>query len=309
MRDFLRGILLRRFVATAADGALGWLGARRREFRIAAAAGESVPWQVKPVVELVMLLIVMKRHGVRSRTLDGLRDFALAEVEGFDWHGLASFEPSAATPMASVAELCALESRPPPFEMEFFDLLRGTGFFEGMDRFPYREMDIAYGYSRIGIPGQEARLAAWFTSTAFGRGQILARYTLDDLYSLTHAIFYLTDMGRRDAGAVLDAATAARLRRALVALTAMLMRADNVDLLGELLLCWIFTGLAPTVRERAVFRAGMERVLATVTPDGAVAPRAAVKRRSDEGEATFAELYHTTLVGAMLFSLAARRRI
>jgi hypothetical protein len=65
----------------------------------------------------------------------------------------------------------------------------------------------------------------------------------------------------------------------------------------------------PTVRERAVFRAGMERVLATVTPEGAVAPREAVKRRADDGEATFAELYHTTLVGAMLFSLAARRRI
>ncbi|HET6233099.1 MAG TPA: hypothetical protein VFE05_23685 [Longimicrobiaceae bacterium] len=309
MLGTLKAVVMQRAAQKSARAAIGWLGEHQSSFRIAGMASETLPWQIKPVSELVMMLTVLTRHGVRSRTLDSLTAFALAETEAFDWHDLAAFEPSAATPLAGLAEFFALHGRPPPFEMEYFDFLRAIDFFEGMDRFPYREMDTAYCYSRIGIPGQQEKMNLWFGSTAFGRGQSLTRYTLDDLYSLTHAIFYLTDMGRRPLHGNLPAEMLERLHRELVALTAMLMRADNIDLMGELLLCWILSGVAPGTRDRTVFRAGMERVLATVTPDGAVAPRNEVKRRSDAGGAGFGELYHTTLVCAMLFTLAGKRRI
>jgi hypothetical protein len=41
-------------------------------------------------------------------------------------------------------------------------------------------MDVAYCFSRIGVPNQQSKINPWFTGTAFGRRQRLARYTLDD---------------------------------------------------------------------------------------------------------------------------------
>ncbi|MFV2072661.1 MAG: hypothetical protein ACC742_08415 [Thermoanaerobaculales bacterium] len=301
--------MVRRGARQAAGKAFAWLEANRGNFRISRERTDIMPWRVKPIGELIFLLTVLKGYGLRLRVLDELTRFALEEAATFDWQELAAFDPSAATPLAFIADFYALENRPAPFDMEYFEFLRKTEFFEGIDRLPYREMDVAYCYSRLGIPDQQGKLKMWFASTTFGRRQHLARYTIDDIYSLTHAIFYLTDVGLQPVAGTLDGVTVHRLQRELVALTAIMMRADNIDVLGELLLCWIFCGLAPTAFETTVFAAGLERVLAFASVEGAVAPRHRVRERANAAEATFGELYHTTLVAALLFSLAARRKI
>jgi len=306
----LKRLVLRRQTDQAAKAALAWLHAHTDSFRIAETRDEQgTPWTIKPLGELLFMLIILKRHGVRRREIEGMSAFALREADTFDWHELAAYDPSAATPMAFIAEFFALHDRPAPFETTYFDFLRRIDFFEGMDRFPYREMDLAYSFSRIGVPNEQPRINLWFASTAFGRGQNLARYTIDDLYSLTHAVMYLTDVGLVPPHGHLDPSVLERLHRELVTLTAMMLRADNTDVLGELLLCWILAGIAPTPFERSIFAAGLRRMFGSTATDGAVAPTSRIKLRADAGEATFAELYHTTLVSAILFSLAARRAL
>jgi Domain of unknown function (DUF6895) len=307
MREVSRNFAIRRVARRAARKAVTWLEAHREGFRISLDSTEGVPWRVKQIGELMFTLTVLKRHDSRPRALDGLTRFALEEAATFDWHELAAYDPSAATPIAILADFYALENQAVPFDMEYFDLLRQVDYFEGMDRLPFRDMDVAYCFSRIGVPNQQSKINLWFTGTAFGRRQRLARYTLDDLYSLTHAIFYLTDVGLEPI--TLDAVTLRRLHYELVALTAIMMRADNVDVLAEFLLCWVCCGLTPTGPRAIIFRAGMERIFAAISDEGAVAPTNRIKQRADSGEATFEELYHTTLVAVMLFSLVAGRKI
>ncbi|MFP2905400.1 DUF6895 family protein [Pyxidicoccus sp. 3LFB2] len=309
MLGTLKGFVTRHYTDKAAREALNWLDAHQQHFRISADSKQDIPWRIKPIIELTFLLTSLKRNGVQDRALDRLSQFALAEAATFDWHQLASFDPSAATPLALIADFFALENQPPPFEMAYFDYLRQIEFFEGMDRVPYREMDLIYCYDCIGIPDPQRRMQGLFDSTAFGRRQIPARYTINDLYSLTHAIFYLTSVGQHSAAKHLDADTLARLNRELVSLTALMMRGDNVDVLGELLMCWYFCGIVPTEFERTIFTAGLERVLGSITPDGAIASTRRLKKRSETGEATFSELYHTTLVASLLFSLVAKRKL
>jgi hypothetical protein len=309
MLGILKGLVTRHYIGKAARKTFDWLAAHEQDFRISTLGNQAIPWRIKPIGELTFLLTTLKRQGVQDEVLDRLSKFALAELSSFDCHELAAFDPSSATPVALIADFFALANQPPPLEMAHFEYLCEIDFFEGMDRVPYREMDMAYCYSRIGFPDRQHTMKGWFASTAFGRRQSLTRYTSDDLYSLTHAIFYLTSVGQHSASKHLDGETLGRLRRELVALTAMTMRADNVDVLGELLMCWYFCEIVPTEFEQTLFTAGLERVLASCSPDGSVAPTRLIKKRADTGEAHFNELYHTTLVAAILLSLVAKRKL
>lgn len=296
-------------IGKSAKLSMAWLLAHRHDFIISINDSgkidrqDPIPWRIKPVGELLFLVLVLKRHGILNKEVRALGDFVEQEVGKFDWHALAAYDPSAATPLAMVADYFKFEGLPPPFEIDHFNLMNEIGYFDGMDRVPYREMDMEYSFWRIGIDRRDFDLARIFDRTAFGRGQHLPRYSVDDTYSLTHAIFYLTDVGRRPIGDVLSQETIARLRQQLKELTVIFIRSDNVDVLGELLINWIFLGFEREPLEELVFQKALLRVLANQSKNGAIASKAMSAQRAREGTATFLELYHTTLVGTMLLNL------
>ena len=307
MIRYFQTLLDRQMIARLGKHSIEWLCRHEDDFKIARAANDPVPWQVKPIAELMFLLTALKRHGLRSASLDRLSEGALTDAAKFDWHELAAYDPSAATGMALVADFFHCQERPAPFDDRFFSFLNDIGYFEGMDRLPYRDMDLAYNLARVVSTDYEKDIAVWFRSTAFGRRQHVVRYSIDDVYSLTHAIFYLTDLGLRAPDTLLDAETAERLRTELATLTGAMLRADNTDVLGELLLCWLFCGIERTGLNGIIFEHGLRQMMAAVT-DGAVAPTVAIFRQARAGEATFKQLYHTTLVGAFLFNLLSENK-
>jgi hypothetical protein len=270
--------------------------------------GNPVPWRIKQLSELMLFLIIVARHEASHKRLGVLERFALDEARKFDWHELAAFDPAAATPLALVLEFFEFHGREAPFEIEYFRQLEVSGYFAGMDRLPYREMDIAYALSRTGRPAAAEHLPHLFADTCFGRGQLIPRYSVDDIYSLTHSIFYLTDVGCRSVDRMLPPEMLLRLRSELIALTVAMLRYDNLDVLGELLLCWIMCGFVPQGNERAIFEAGLTRMMQGVTADGAVPPTSTARHRFVKGDIGFADVYHTTLVAGILFALASKRR-
>jgi hypothetical protein len=299
----LEVLLTKNRAARTAKSTLQWLCEHEQNFSISPAPTEAVPWHVKPLAELMFLLTALKRHGLATPAVERLSEGALADASVFDWHELAAYDPSAATGMTIVADFFQSFGRPVPFDQSYFSLMNGIDYFDGIDRLPYREMDLVYNLGRIVAPEYERTLSSWFRSTAFGRQQHVVRYSIDDLYSITHAVFYLTDLGLRDVELVLDRDTAERLRSELATLTAAMLRADNRDVLGELLLCWLFCGVENNPLNRTIFNHALQQMLASVTDAGAVAPTNEIFRQSVSGQASFNKLYHTTLVGAFLFAL------
>lgn len=284
-----------------------WLCRQEDGFRISRESDAAVPWKVKPIAELMFLLSALKRHGLNNRTLDNLSAGVMSEARSFDWHELAAYDPSAATGMALVADFFRSFNQPAPFDERYFRLLNDIDYFQGMDRLPYREMDLAWCLARTISVDYDKAIPAWFASTTFGRGQHVIRYTIDDIYSLTHAVFYLTDLGLRSPDGLLDAPVAARLREELAMLTAAMVRADNTDVLGELMLCWLFCGVEHTPLNRIIFDTALDVMMNAVTAEGAVAPMARIANQARSGKATFDQLYHTTLVGAFLFNLISAK--
>jgi hypothetical protein len=307
MNRYLQNLLDRRFVTRIGKRTIDWLCRHESDFRVARVTTDAVPWRVKPLAELMFLLTALKRHGLTSSSLKRLTDGAIEEGGKFDWHELAAYDPSAATGMALVADFFHCQERPTPFDDRFFGFLNQIEYFEGMDRLPYRDMDLAYNLGRIVSPEYEKDIPVWFRSTAFGRRQHIIRYSIDDIYSLTHAVFYLTDVGLRPVEALLDPETIARLRTELATLTAAMLRADNTDVLGELLMCWLFCGVERNGLNGVIFQHGLHQMMAAET-DGGIAPTVNILRQAKAGKATFDQLYHTTLVGAFLFNLLSENK-
>jgi len=288
---------------------LDWLWKHAEEFGVSSEPeGENaLLWQVKHIVELMTMLTTLANHDIRGGTISKLTARALTHGAEFDWHQLAAYDASAATVVAIVADFFACNQLPPPFEVEFVHFLHAIGFFEGMDRVPFREMDLAYSLSLMISPEFRKDLPVWFESTTFGQRQHLTRYTTDDIYSVTHAAFYLTNFGRNPLADLLDEETAERLRKELVALTVVVLRADNIDVLGELLLSWLFCHVENTFLNRMLFHQAFERLLSATTPEGQVVPTMKLLQRAQSGETSFADVYHTTLVCCMVFAVAAKR--
>lgn len=299
----IEALISRTRVARASKKTLSWLSDHESNFQISPAPTEPVPWHVKPLAELMFLLTAFKRHGLASRAVDQMSAGVLSEARAFDWHELAAYDPSAATGMTIVADFFNCFNQPVPFDTRFFGFMNQIDYFGGIDRLPYRHMDLLYNLGRIVSPQYENTLARWFDSTSFGRQQHIVRHTIDDLYSITHAVFYLTDLGLRKAECIVDSSMAARIRSELVTLTAAMIRADNTDVLGELMLCWLFCDVGTKGVNGLVFDRALQVMLSSVTAQGAVAPTAEAFRQSLSGKASFAKLYHTTLVGAFLFNL------
>jgi uncharacterized protein DUF6895/helix-turn-helix protein len=305
--DMSRSAFIKSQISSLANATLNWLCTNSESFKHSNFIGKELNWRVEPLGELSFMLMTLKRHGIRNRLTDRLTAYALEEANTLDWQELAAYDPSAATMLALIADFFITEGRPLPFERPYFDFLSDIGYFRGMDRLAYREMGLAYSLGRMGDTRYEASLAAWFAHTPFGLRQHPARYGIDDLYSLTRSVFYLTDMGLRDATQFLDAETTTRLKNEIVLLTAVMVRADNANVLGELALCWLLCGIEINELRRTILNQALRRLFASATTEGAIAPTSKALARAKSSQANFSELYHTTLVCAMLFQLLRKR--
>lgn len=304
MLTYVKSRLINRKLDNVGVNSLEWLWTHRDGFRIENSSGKEVPWQVKPLIELIFLLIVLKRNGHESLRTTQLTCFAIDTAKNFDWHQFAAYDPSAGGPIALIRQLFQMENEPIPFEDDYFTFLLKAQFFEGMDRLPFRQMDYIYSMKAANVSGYDINLEILFSNTAFGRKQHLARYSIDDIYSLTHAIFYLSDVGIQPDTPALDNAMSARMRCDLVSLTAMMVRGGNMDVLGELLICWLMC----KVERTDIFTQAIHFLQTHINSDGSLAPTTRIFEKSKAGNASFDDLYHTTLVSALLFALLTKTK-
>jgi len=311
----LIGWVRRRSVSDAGSKTCAWLYENREGFAIHADAdavpipGNELPWRVKPIFELVLFLALARTWAVKDPYLVKLNAFAIAEIASFDWHELARFDPAAGAPLATLAEFCDASGVELPFDRDYLSSLSALGFFDGMDRMPYREMELLHSNALLNGVDNGPQIAQAFALTSFSRGQLICRYSLDDVYLLTHALFYLTNFGEVPVGSHVGDEAVARVREHLIALVVIMLRIDNADILGELLICWYFCRFhaQPTsATEQLVVSTATERFLAQMAQDGSVPPTWAIREKMNRGTAGFVDVYHTTLVAAILFHLIAK---
>lgn len=189
----------------------------------------------------------------------------------------------------------------------------GTGELFAADRPALNRLELCYvldlgGFDRSGYPMDRPHRDSVLTTR---EGPL--SFADDEVYALTHVLFYLSDFGARpvagsDVAGLAKADLAKAGRTVAVLLGACLARGD-LDLAGELLLCAEILG----VDGCGLVEHGWQRVAAAQRADGAVPsplhdPAVLSKVDGDKRAAyLFGTCFHTTMVAVMAASGRASR--
>ncbi len=162
---------------------------------------------------------------------------------------------------------------------------------------PYRRLERDLVLWNAGLAAEPA----WdelYEETILARCRRLSFLDIGDMYSITHTVFYLSDMGRRP---LADHGQIGRIASILDNLVIHSWRLGDWDLLCELLLALRLIGRPTALREP------WQAAASAFRPEGSLpsgTEQVDAGRRGNE----FAHAYHTTLVGVLLADAVLRER-
>ena len=169
------------------------------------------------------------------------------------------------------------------------------GTIEGPEKTPHRQLDVNYFLGEAKLTVSAAKDPV---QTMFDRRFSPLRLSVDDVYALTHIIFYETRFGTRSSSMRNCSKDLAELLNGLLVHFA---RIGPWDLLGELLICAnCIPGCSQQIREHCT-----ARFWSAQSERGFFYPSKVAQQRlvsSAKDKAIFKDCYHTTLVWMLLYA-------
>jgi hypothetical protein len=182
--------------------------------------------------------------------------------------------------------------------------LHRWGYLRSIEMVPYRILDRQYFLWKSGYLRRESNWQQLYRNTILGRSRNVVYLDQDAAYSITHTLFYLTDLGSRPPA--ITVSEVKRVTRIVECLLVHYWRLGNWDLVGELLINLNCLGMHQSLFWRGASRAFLQ----AWRGDGAVPANGVGERELASGQGLardtriFPVCYHTTLVG-MLYCLTA----
>ena len=145
---------------------------------------------------------------------------------------LMRFPQSAAAFGISHFALSSLHRADPIFDVLVRQAFE-SGLVESVERVPYRAMDVRWIQGLL-FPSKNLSFDNLFEHSILTRPANVISLTPSDVYAITHALMYLTDFGRHPLPSCLDLDSIEKIVDRCLAANLL---AENLDLLGELLIC------------------------------------------------------------------------
>jgi hypothetical protein len=231
----------------------------------------------------------------------------IQQVEAtYDVAGMVRAEAAALTSLALMAEFCERRGGSGAVYRTELDRFVAAGFTGGMERLPFRRLDKRYYLDLLSVQGELPDLRALYRRTPAGLHAALPTLTIADMYSITHTIMYLTDMGRRSVEEIVPE-DADYLRWLTTTLLGLVVREGELDLMLEFLICAAWLQCPPSVIRDEAWRLAVAHQL----PDGLIPPQTRTLRQWQQREVPPSRseyvglCYHTTIVG-LLAAMAER---
>lgn len=251
--------------------------------------------QLKKFVELVFFYNLIPDESKKAYQLSFIEEFINSKLESVNFVKLFKRNINSLSGLATLEEYCIKNNY-----SRFHDALRFCIYEQKLDlkleRIPFRLLDLKYSLEKANISSNLPSYKELFEKTALGKGLPICYYSKASMYSVTHTIFYITDLGRGNLIAV-NKDEFLNLIRVLIGERIL---SSDLDILGELLLCTYFLGLEEKLTELVKF--SIEFLLNSQNSDGSF-PAPIVSINSNE-YTRFRENYHTTLVslGVLLWN-------
>ncbi len=181
------------------------------------------------------------------------------------------------------------------FYEETLQLLRRRERLRNAELVPYRVLDREHSLWKSGCVEDEPNWHALFKATALGSPQSPLNFDDEATYSVTHTLFYVTDLGNRPL--MLSLVQRRRIVELVECLLVHYWRRQNWDLVGELLInlnCL-------SMRKSAVYEEAAHAYHGAWRTDGTVPPKGArvgpIQKQSERKR--FQRCYHPTLVAVL----------
>ena len=288
--------------APVADRALDWVAANLDRFDPVRGRDEPDRERLKALVELAVLCMCLSRQPAFQGDAR-LRRFPLLALQTYRtpifgerlFRAGTDFIPYAL--LGAALRACGLLD-----DDEEWRALQGVldrGNVAATERVPHRMLELRHLLDLAGFTHRIPSYSALYRRTTLAQRLNPIYVTNYDAYSITHALFYLSDWGAHPPVGI-PPSHRARASWLVEQLLGMYVRRGDWDLVGELLLsCHCLRRT-----DSPLYALGWTAFIAAQWPDGAVPGRGydpqEAARREGEEHATyvFDRCYHTTLVAA-----------
>lgn len=192
-------------------------------------------------------------------------------------------------------------------------LVLKDGYVLAAERIPTRDLDLIHSYKKLGISWNGKSHSEIYSRCLLAKHPVLYPLSVDDVYAITHTIFFITDFGRTRG--CCSATDVSYLEVTLPRLLGFYLRKHNWDLVAELLLSLHATGLD----HFSLYADAWRMLLSRQEQDGSFPGPTGENGgtfwghtgQTDVGDtewSRFHDNYHTTLV-SLLASQAFLRRV
>jgi hypothetical protein len=255
------------------------------------------PEQIKETAELSILCGALTEWSLElpPRTLDTVRSHLLNFLSDPKLAEWVRKLPSFYSPyIVAYLPLRAVGVSIPTLETALRKL-HGHGYPAALETTPYRELELRYLVWKAGLSQRPPNYGAVHRRSSLYRCRNPIYFSMDEVYSVTHTLFYLTDFVGGNCG--LSASEGSRARAVVEALLVHYVRKCDWDMTSELLLNLVGLERTNTPLFAAAFRAVSDAWLS----DGAL-PGPAFSSLAEDAtrKQIFQRCYHTTLVGLLM---------
>jgi hypothetical protein len=165
-----------------------------------------------------------------------------------------------------------------------------------VERFPYRLLELRHAAYLADLECDLPSTNCLLTNTLLQKKPSLLFLTDDDIYAVTHTVFYATDFGANPTY-VWSSNEIENIRALLEPLIALYIRRKNLDILGELIMAERCLG---SLSNSSIW--GLDLLSTSQHQEGHIdGPyRKSTYASAEIGPQIFRECYHTTLVAALM---------
>jgi len=250
---------------------------------------------IKPFIELVFLYNGLLMKMTHSEQRETLKFYIFSQIETINFHEKLEDNNVIISGVTTLEEFLLLHK-----QSKFNDFLTKL-VTEKKDiltqRTPFRNLDTKYSLNQVNISDNLPSYEQLYYETILGKGLSAYYLTPMGMYSITHTIFYLTNMGRSKEYLYLLADKSELLKNLL---TENMMRND-LDILAEVVMCCFFMQLEEDEDMRELLAYAINFIVAGQLVDGSF-PAPIDDTQNLNQKEIFQLRYHTTLVciGALI---------
>lgn len=283
--------------------AMDWVINNLEYFDLQHNISNSFRWHLKTYVELVFLSNYLIRTSLwkHDSRLDIIIDFIKDTWEKSNLTELIHRDPDGLAGLAILAEFAReinYQDNSLSFTLEKF---RRFNYIELLKKIPFRMMDLKYSLERAGIESNLPSYKSLYNQTVAGKRASIPYMSTMDIYSVTHTIFYLTDMGNRPIEQILTTKEKLYLQKLVLQLLSVSLRQKNLDTAGELIMCCRFLDISKeNESNRLLFQTFWDLLKYSQMAEGSI-PSPTYQPNNEEyseseNEYIFKHCYHSTLV-------------